>query len=206
VFVYLDESGDTGFRFPNSSNYFVITLFLVDDPIPIHNAIDELRAQLGIARHNEFKFYNSSDKVRHAFLEMMRHQRFTIRVLVINKTKMTAPQMKKRDTFYNFLVKMVLEYDNGAIQDAMLILDESVKSKKSKQQFTSYLRRSLNTDQNLPKVREIRYHRSHSDNLIQAADMMSGAVFARFERGNPKYFNLIRSKFSDIWVWRPRTQ
>lgn len=176
MFVYLDESGDTGFKFPNSSRYFVVTLLLINDPVPFHSAIDELRNALGFASDNEFKFYKSSDEVRWAFFRMMRRQDFRARVLVIDKHLLTAPAMRKRDTFYSIPVRLVLTYDNGTIQNAMLILDESTKSKKNKQQFTSFLRQSLNKDPEMPKVREIRYHRSSADNLIQAADMLSGAI------------------------------
>jgi hypothetical protein len=80
-----------------------------------------------------------------------------------------------------------------------------VKSKKSKQQFASYLRKSLNAHPNLPKVRDVRYHRSSSDNLIQAADMVSGAVYAKYHRGNSEYIDYIRAKISDEWIWRPKT-
>ena len=48
MFVYLDESGDTGFKFPNSSRYFVIALLLIEDPIPFHAAIEDLRRTIGI--------------------------------------------------------------------------------------------------------------------------------------------------------------
>jgi hypothetical protein len=47
MFVYLDESGDAGFKFrQNSSRYFIVTLLLVEDPIPLQGAVDGLRAQL----------------------------------------------------------------------------------------------------------------------------------------------------------------
>lgn len=206
MFVYLDESGDTGFKFPNSSRYFVVTLLLVDDPVPFHNAIDELRGALGFAQDNEFKFYRSSDEVRWAFFRMMRRQSFVARVIVIDKHLMTAPAMRKRDTFYSIIVRLVLTYDNGMIQNAMLILDESVKSKKSKQQFTSFLRKSLNADPTTPKMREIRYHRSSADNLIQAADMLSGAVYAHYSKGNSDLFNYMRPKIADVWDWHPKTE
>jgi hypothetical protein len=182
----------------------VVTLLLVDDPIPIHNAINELRNSLGFASNNEFKFYNSSDDVRLAFFEMLRRQSFSVRVLVVDKHLMTQPHMRKRDVFYQFLVKMVLTYDNGTIQNAMLILDESVKSKKSKQQFSSYLRKALNTDPNLPKVRDVRYHRSSADNLIQAADMLSGAFYAKYHKGNPTFSRIVRGKVADEWQWHPK--
>ena len=95
MFVYLDESGDTGFKFDrNSSRYFVVTLLLVDDPIPLQAAIDDLRRSLGFAPSNEFKFSNSSDDVKWAFLRMLRRQDFAVRALVMNKTLMTQPQMR----------------------------------------------------------------------------------------------------------------
>jgi hypothetical protein len=93
MFVYLDESGDTGFKFPQSSRYFVVTLLLVDDPLPFHHAVDELRDSLGFSRGNEFKFYNSSDDVRWAFLRMMRRQEFSARVSVIDKHLMMQSQV-----------------------------------------------------------------------------------------------------------------
>jgi hypothetical protein len=71
MFVYLDESGDAGFKFrQGSSRYFVVTLLLVNDPLPFHQAIDQLRVSLGFERDNEFKWVNSSKEVRWAFLRI----------------------------------------------------------------------------------------------------------------------------------------
>lgn len=116
-FVYLDESGDTGFKFQSgSSSFFVITLLLVEDPIPFQAAVDRLRDDLGMAQANEFTFYQSSINVRNAFLQMLRRQDFSARILVIDKRLMTQSHMRQRDTFYNFLVQMVLQHDNGSIR------------------------------------------------------------------------------------------
>ena len=181
MFVSLDESGDTGFKFDQgSSRYFVITLLLIDDPLPVHTAIEQVRQDLGFAPGNEFKFYQSSHDVRLAFLRVLRRQAVTARILVIDKTLFTRPQMRKRETFYHFLVRMILEHDHDSIADAMVILDESTKSRKSKQELTTYLRKALNTDPRSPKIRGVRDHDSRSDNLVQAADMGAGAVYAKF--------------------------
>jgi len=204
MFVYLDEAGDTGFKFERgSSRYFVITLLLVDDPIPMHVAIDQLRQALGFASGNEFKFYQSSHHTRMTFLRMLRRQNFTAQVLVIDKTLMTRPHMRKQETFYNYLVKMILDHDDGTIIDAMIVLDESAKSKQSKQRLTTYLRRALNADAQVPRVRGVRYHDSRSDYLIQAIDMIAGAVYASYHRGNDAYLLEIRAKIDDLWIWRP---
>lgn len=199
MFVYLDESGDTGFRFRHgSSRYFVVTLLLVDDPIPLHSAIDDLRTGLGLAPGNEFKFQKSSNDVRESFLRMMRRQNFAARILVIDKTRITNPSSKTRSSFYSVLVRSVLENDHGTINNAILILDESVQSKQRKQQLSTYLRQSLNTDQNQRKITAVRCHASHTDNLIQAADMISGAVYAKYHQGNTRYYDIIRIKIVHI--------
>ncbi len=94
MFVYPDESGDTGFKFDRgSSRYFVVTLLLVNDPIPFHEAVAALRKSLGFTEGNEFKWYTSSEETRWVFLRMLRRQEFAARVLVIDKTlMMTCPR------------------------------------------------------------------------------------------------------------------
>jgi hypothetical protein len=202
MFVYLDESGDAGFKFErNSSRYFVVTLLLVADPIPLQAAIDDLRRSLGFASGNEFKFSASREEVRWAFLRMLRRQDFIVRALVIDMTLIAAPHLRKRETFYNLLVRQVLTDDDGTIQDATIVLDESVKSRKSKKQLTSYLRRALNTDPALPKVRDVRCHASHADNLIQATDMIAGAIYASLHRGNSAYLDFLRPKVGALRRW-----
>jgi hypothetical protein len=203
MFVYLDESGDTGFKFNRgSSRYFVITLLLVEDPLPFHAAIEELRAGLGFAAGNEFKWASSSHDVRWAFQRMLRRQDFSARILVVDKSLMKAPHLRQRETFYNFLVQMVLRQDDETIREATIVLDESIKNKKSKQHLATYLRRELNADPRVTKIKAVRYHRSHSDNLLQAADMLSGAIYTRYHRGNSDYLEYIRVKIGNLWEWQ----
>ena len=46
--------------------------------------------------------------IRWAFLRMLRRQDFAARVLVIDKELIAAPHMHKRETFYNFVVQLIL--------------------------------------------------------------------------------------------------
>ena len=110
---------------------------------------------------------------------MLRRQDLTARVPVIDKTLMTAPYLRKRDTFSNFLVRLILTHDYGMIQDAIVILDESVKSKRSKQHLAAYPRRELNTGHAARKIREVRYHTSHTDNLVRAQSQRPAVEWKR---------------------------
>ena len=195
MFVYLDESGDTGFKFrQGSTRFFVITLLIVEDPIPIHAAIDELRRRFGFDHRTEFKFNHSSAQVKRAFFEELRKHDFAVQALVIDKTTVPRQSMKQQESFYDFVIRSVLANNREAIQDAMLVLDQSIKSRKRQDQLATYLRRALNTDPHASRIRGIVHHESHRDNLIQAADMVSGAIYARYHRNNDVYFKFIAEK------------
>jgi hypothetical protein len=204
VFVYLDETGDSGFKFgQGSSRYFVVTLLLVDDPIPVHSAIDRLRRDLKFSPTNEFKFSHSSNEVKDRFLREFRRHEVWIRALVVDKHQIAIPQLRKQETFYHFLVRLVLANAGDAIANATLVLDESVKSRKRKLLLGSYLRQALNDGSRALVVRDIVHHASHTDNLIQAVDMASGAIYRAFSRDDDSYVSIIRPRIQEIRIWHP---
>lgn len=207
-FVYLDESGDTGFKFhQGSSQYLIVTILLVDDPLPLSAAIEDLRRSLHFRENHEFKFTSSSEVVRKAFIRVLVKHEVVVRALVVNKTQLTGPSLQQTESFYSYLVQLLLRHDGGRLNDATLILDEREKGKKSKQGLMTYLRRQLNagtTGQH--KIGKIRYHVSHRDNLLQAVDMASGAIYAHYSRKEPEYLRLLRVKIDDLWEFVPDTQ
>lgn len=127
-----------------------------------------------------------------------------MRSLVVDKTRLTASHLRKKETFYNFLVKQVLRYDFGTISNATLIIDESFKSKEKKTALATYLRKQLNT---LPggdkKIANVRYRESHRDNLLQVADMVAGAIARAHEKEDDTYQRLLKGKLQDEWVFPP---
>jgi len=203
-FVYLDESGDTGFKFRSGSSvYFSITILIVFDPIPLNAAIEDLRRQRRLDERFEFKFARVNPDLRMDFMYLLRKHDLLIRTLVVDKRLLTLPHMQKTETFYNYLVRQLLSNDGGRILDATLILDERAKGKKSKQELATYLRRQLNQT-GTRRISSIKYHESHRDNLLQAVDMASGAIYARFSRNDSSYFETIRMKLDDVWEFQPR--
>ncbi len=206
MFVYLDESGDTGFRFrQGSSTHFVIALVMIDDPIPIHEAIDQLRSDLGLSKEKEFKFSQMRDHTKENFFRAVRPFPFQVRCLIVDKTRLTSPNLRDKMTFYNFLVRMVLQNDFGTIRNATLVIDESVQDKKKQAHFASYLRAQLNpVDQKQERrIKEVRFHKSHIDNLIQLADMVAGAVARAYISGDTSFLEMIQRRIQDTWEFPP---
>ena len=206
MFAYLDESGDAGFKFrQGSSRYFVVVLLLVDDPIPVQAAIDELRRSLGFAPGEEFRFSRASVDVRRLFLQELRRHPIAVRALVVDKESLTQPHLRNRATLYDEMVQLILVKAGERIADATLILDESVTSKHRQRAFRSSLRQALDREPGTSKLRRILLHASHTDSLVQAADMVSGAIYARFHRGDATYLEMIRTKVEHLWVVGPES-
>jgi len=204
MFVYVDETGDTGFKFSQgSSRFFLVTMLLTSDPVPLNSEIEAFRRDNRFPVDHEFKFYRSPDSVRMRFLRLLLRHECLIRCLVVDKQQLTADYMRDKTIFYNYLVKMLLQHDNGRLQDAQLILDRR-DQRKAKQGLAPYIRREVNRG-GVKKIRDIKYHESHRDNLLQAVDMASGAIYAHYAKDRPEFLRLIRPRIDDIWTFTPYT-
>lgn len=198
VYVYLDESGATGLKFRGggSSRHFTVALLLVDDPIPLHQAVHDLRLRLGLPETHEFKFGSTGHEYRLAFFHAIRPYAFEIRAWVIDKQRASPAPFAATPPMYEHLVSRILARERDALRDRTLVIDESVQGKVSQARLLTALRRALTANE--PGggriVRDITIHRSHQDNLIQVADMAAGAVARGYERGDDRYLRLLGRK------------
>jgi len=72
LYIYLDESGDLGFK-PGSSKYFLITLLITGNPRPIQKCIRKIRASLDKKpkQLKELKAYHSTEVTRNRLLKCL---------------------------------------------------------------------------------------------------------------------------------------
>ena len=75
------------------------------------------------------------------------------------------------DSFYNYFVRMLMQYDNGVLQNASIKIDGS-GDKEFKKALTSYLRKHVGEH----KIKKFKFIDSQQDSLIQLADMVVGAI------------------------------
>jgi hypothetical protein len=198
-FIYLDESGDTGFKFNRgSTRYFIVTLMLVSDQIPMQNAIDDLRKELHFSDDTEFKFSKSSNTVRHKFFTTLRRLDFSAYSIVTDKHDFMEYRELGHAQLYSVVVKHVLSHCGTLFDDATLVVDESTKSKRRQQALATFLRAALNVDASAPKLGKIVHHQSHRDNLLQAVDMLSGAVNAWCSKRDNTHLATLKPKIIHI--------
>jgi hypothetical protein len=202
-FAYLDESGDVGFRFGRgSTDHFVVAVVMIDDPVPLQGAIDDLRAVLSIPLRAEFRFNKTNKTNRKEFLKVVRNHDVVIRATFAHKALAVGqPDFLRIPDWYNYMFREALTHHCDLFDDTTVILDERSPSKDVQLALNAYLRQGVNTPESPRRIRDIRHEPSVRNNLIQTADMIAGSIAASYMRGEDSYIQIVRAKIDDIVSW-----
>jgi hypothetical protein len=203
MLVFIDESGDPGFKVSKgSSPVFTAVLVAFRDrtqAAPTNDAIDALAKRLRV--HPEFKFSKSRPEVRDAFFNAVAPFDFCVRAIVVVKEKIYSPHLRKnKEAFYGFFVKSMLKFDNNLLQGAKIVIDGS-GDREFKRELASYFRRHLGAGQ----MEKLSFQDSESDRLVQLSDMCAGAIARSYNKDRQdasRWRNLLAPKIEDIWEFR----
>ncbi|ACB73822.1 DUF3800 domain-containing protein [Opitutus terrae] len=184
MLVFLDESGDAGFKFgEGSSTFFVVTLVIVPDPASaasLETTIAQLRHKLHTPPDYEFHFTATCAAWRESFMKEVNGLNFRYHPIVINKPALRGEGFKCKDSFYKFACRIVLENAAKELSDATVVLD-GCGSREFQRELGSYLRRRLNpSDAAGLVIKKLKIQDSRRNNLLQLADMVCGAVARSF--------------------------
>lgn len=205
MLVFIDDSGDPGFKLGRgSSAFFVISAVIFDDFLEAEKTaliIKELRRRLFGRDDVEFKFQKSKRDVRVKFLKSISSCQFRVRCLVVEKRLLYSPKLRnEKQSFYGYIIKTMLKYSNNSILDAKIRIDGS-GDRAFKKSFLSYLRRELNGNEK--RIMDgCKLIDSKNDVLIQLADMIAGSIHRSYQvekDDSVLYKKLIRKKIEDEW-------
>lgn len=208
MLVFIDDSGDPGFKLSKgSSEFFVISAVIFDDNLDAEKtalAIKELRRKLFHRDDVEFKFHKSKKEVRIQFLECIKKSQFRIRCLVIDKKVIYSSTLRNnRNSFYSYIIKTMLKYSDDTILNARIKIDGG-GDRVFRKSFVTYLRKELNGRERRI-LRSCRLIDSKQDVLIQMADMIAGSLhrFYQKDKSDAKaYKKIIRRHIEDEWNFR----
>lgn len=203
--IFIDDSGDPGFKTDRgASRMFVIACIVFDSPYTAEFAsagIKVLKEKLGWKQIREFKFHRATEEQKDVFFKNIKNYDFRIRAVVVDKTKITEPELKKSDSFYNDIITSVLQRFED-MNNARIRLDGS-GSKDFRRRSTSNLRKNLNQNKQY-KVANFALEDSRDSALIQLADMVVGSIRAKYDpdkKIKQDYLRIIKSKIDDIWEY-----
>lgn len=204
MLVFIDESGDTGLKIAEgSSRYFVIVLVSFeenDEAIACDQRIELLKRELKLPHGSEFKFNKLRKDQRIKFFEAILPYSFFYFGIVINKdpNKLHGDGFKVKESFYKYACSLVFENAKPYLNETTIVIDGS-GSREFKRQFKTYLRKKISAD----IIKKVKIQSSHSNNLIQLADMVAGAVHRNFTHKGDKdiYRKMIGTKEMYVQIW-----
>ena len=208
MLVFVDESGCSGFKIGRgSSQYFAVTATIFTDRNEARRcdeSFPELRERLGLKQYKEFHFSKDRRAIRSSVLEHLAQFDFQYSAFVVNKAKLTGIGFRYKGSFYKYPIKLLFGNIKSILDGAIVVYDKC-GDRQFISDLGSYLKRAMrNADGTQTAIKKFRAEQSKSNNLIQMADFVCGAVMWSMHeerRGHMKYRNIIIERELCVQFW-----
>ena|SRR3989344_9519933 len=196
-YIFLDESGELGFK-PTSSKYFVITLLSCDEGeiYALRRIIKKVRAKIikkKLKKYPEIKGNNSTDKIREEVLNRFSQTNSKIFVIILEKSKVYEYLKNKKDKLYNYICNLILNECSFDDNQVNLVVDKSKTNRSLREDFDNYIRNNLN-QKNQSCILKIKHENSQKEACLQVLDFISWAIFRNYEYNDTHFINIIKDK------------
>lgn len=203
---FIDESGDTGFRFDrNSSPYFVVAMVLVgeDEAQNIGRTIEQLKTDLR-KPSMEFHFAKTDDRTREKFFAAVGKHDFKVIASVCDKSRTQS----LKDNHGGLLLasfRATLEHarDRGLL-DACTVKYDEAGSNAFQKKLSSDLLAQVNGSDTGKYIKQCDPQKSTGNNLIQLVDMICGAIarpYNKPERESRDLLKQIKHRVNSVLEW-----
>ena len=197
MYVYLDESGDLGFR-QGGTKYFTIAFVAMENPIPFRRCVKEVKVKYHIPRDVELKGNTTREIIKKDLLN--RFAKLNIEVHAITVRKRNVEPKLRRDTniLYNYMVGLSLAkriLEEPANTRVVVNVDRRIIAVTSGFKFNEYLRYKIWYEKERRDI-DLNIHHldSHQAYTIQGIDIICNSIFRKYNSNNYKLFNIIQGK------------
>lgn len=209
MWVFVDDSGDCGFKFDNgSSRYIVMAACVFREREHVEHALDCVES----ARSNtspdgsvyrycrEFKYSKTKATHKARFFEAVAPATFAVRAVVLDKQRIYSAhlQANPRD-LKSYLIRQMLTHTFGTVRQAKLIVDGQ-DTRAFGMSDRSYFMRKVNGEA-AGTLTEVEFADSRSSGLVQLADMVAGSLrkWVEGDAEATQHFETYRRR-----TWQPR--
>ena len=203
-YMYIDESGDLGYR-DGCSNNLVISALLVDDPSPLDRIIKNMRRnkfKKDLRVFSEFKANNLKGIIiLHALKELNFVKNARVFYVVLEERKVISDFLKNdKNKLYNFIAGKLAKHIILEGVDAEIRIDRSKGKQMLQEDFNRYFEKCLREKSRIYKV-TIQHSYSQSWSGLQFADLLAWAAYQKIEHGNSKYIDILTIPKEAYAVW-----
>ena len=210
MLCFVDESGDTGLKVGGgSSRYFTVALVLFPDnkdAIACDQRIGLLRRELGVNKDFEFHFIKTPKRIKEAFFNAVVPYNFFYLTITINKAALYGQGFRYKNSFYKYTCRLLFESAKPHLDRAIVVFDGS-GSRAFKRELEQYLKKQMN-EEGVFRIQQVKVQDSSSNNLIQLADMVCGAVAQTLklsQRQEIQFHRIISHRELSCQVWPTTT-
>lgn len=176
--MFIDDSGDPGFKKGSSDNFVMAAIVFEDAEIAnmLMQEIDAHRHSLGWQRDHEFKFAKSPKSVILTVLNRAIKYDFKIYAVYIKKNSFrsimpTMAQLVDREKLYNWMIRELL--CEIPLKQAKITIDGR-SNKQYRKKTTTYLRKEIR-GKGVGRL-EFKFDNSMTTSLLQLADLVAGSI------------------------------
>lgn len=196
-----DEAGDASLNFEKgASRYFVVALVGTQDADRLRSVLENLRKHEHYAKGFEFHFNAlTTKKLREKTLSALQAANFKAWALIVDKTTIPEPlRILDGMDFYLYLVTELIDRIPMKVREkGTLILDEVGSANVA----LVKLKRMLKVRGIQHGFSRVFFRRSRSEDLIQVADLVAGAILRRDTKNDYEALDYIKDKLVDIFEY-----
>ena len=213
LYVFLDEAGDFNFS-ATGTRFFTLTTITKTRPFTWDAPLISLKYDLIEVGLDIEYFHAAEDRqaVRDQVFTIIGNNLENLRIdsLVIEKRK-TGPVLQELEKFYprmiGYLIRYVLEPRNLKDYEEVIVITDSIPVSRKREAIEKAVKQTLSRMLPNGTRYKILHHASKSCTGLQIADYCNWAIFRKWERGDLRSYELmrsgIRSEF-DIFKSGPR--
>jgi len=196
-YIFLDESGDLGFK-DSSSKFFIITLMCCDikTEIEVSRIIKKIRGNIlkkKMRNTPELKGNNSNNQIRFAVLNKAIEKNIEIYTIILEKSKVYDYLKNSKDRLYNYTANLIL--NECSLNDDMIRLVVDKRGGVIVNDFNRYIKFKLKYKNENCKI-EVEHKNSNKDGCLQVLDFITWSIFRKYESNDDRFYNIIQKKIT----------
>ena len=199
LYIFLDESGNLDFS-PNGTKYFQLCAVAKERPFLAHHELAELKYDL-VEQGIELEYFHAAENkqaVRDKVFTIIQKYINGVRIhaLLVEKSK-TNPALRGEEQFYprmlGYLIRFILDQYDLSQYGEVIVFTDIIPVGRKNMAVKGAVKVTLASMINKKAKYRLVHHHSKSNYDLQIADYYSWAIFRKWERGDMRSYDLIKS-------------